>query len=113
MDLRKWVYSCPLPILERLRKIRFLNKFYDNIFKLFLIEWTKTIKAGGDSTVETFSTKKRKLNYTIHNPNTVEGTANYLLKVLIEANESKVETVIKNSINLEHDQPEDITEHLA
>ena len=63
--------------------------------------------------METFSTKKRKLNYTIHNPNTVEDTANYLLKVLIEANESKVEMAIQNSIDLEHDQPEDITEHLA
>ena len=90
-----------------------LNKFHDNIFKLFFIEWTKTIKAGGDSTVGTFSTKKRKLNYTIHNPNTVEDTANYLLKILIEANESKVETAIQNSVNLEHDQLEDFTEHLA
>ena len=63
--------------------------------------------------METFSTKKRKLNYAIHNPNTVEDTADYLLKVLIEANESKVEMAIQNSVNLEHDQPEDITEHLA
>lgn len=63
--------------------------------------------------METFSTKKSKLNYTIHNPNTVDDTANYLLKVLIEANESKVETAIQNIVNLEHDQPEDITEHLA
>ena len=93
--------------------MRVLNKFHNNIFKLFLIEWTKTIKAGGDSTVETFSTKKRKLNYTIHNPNTVEDTVNYLLKVLIKANESKVETAIQNSVNLELDQLEDITEHLA
>ena len=80
---------------------------------MFFIEWTKTIKAGGDSTVETFSTKRRKLNYTIHNPNTMEDTANYLLKVLIEANESKVETAIQNSVNLEHDQRENITNHLA
>lgn len=90
-----------------------LNKFYNNIFRLFLIEWTKTIKAGGDSAVETFSTKKRKLNYTIHNPNTVEDTTNYLLKVLIEANESRVEMAIQNSVNLGHGQPEDIIEHLA
>ena len=63
--------------------------------------------------METFLTKKRKLNYTIHNPNTVEDTANYLLKVLIEANENKVATAIQNSVNLEYDQPGDITEHLA
>lgn len=63
--------------------------------------------------METFSAKKRKLNYTIHNPNTVEDTANYLLKVLIEANESKVEMAIQNSVNLEYNQPEDITGHLA
>ena len=58
---------------------------------MFLIEWTKTIKAGGDSTVETFSTKKRKLNYTIHNPNTVEDTSKVLLDILLQANEKKVE----------------------
>ena len=58
---------------------------------MFLIEWTKTIKAWGDSTVKTFSAKKRKLNYTIHNPNTVEETAKILLDVLVQANEKKVE----------------------
>ena len=63
--------------------------------------------------METFSTKKRKLNYTIHNPNTVEDSANYLLKILIEANENKVETAIQNSVNFEQDQPENSTEHLA
>ena len=99
--------------LERLRGEELLNKFHNNIFKLFLIEWTKTIEAGDDSTVKDFSMKKRKLNYIIHNPNTVEDTANYLLKVLIEANESKVETAIQNSVNLEHDQSKDITENLA
>ncbi len=39
--------------------------------------------------------KIRKLNYVIHNPNTVEETANCLLKVLIEVNESKVEMAIR------------------
>ena len=63
--------------------------------------------------METFSTKKRKLNYTIHNPNTVEDTANYLLKILIAANESKVEMAIQNSVDLERNQLEDIKEHLA
>ena len=41
--------------------------------------------------METFSTKKRKLNYTIHNPNTVEDTAKMLLDILVMANEKKVE----------------------
>lgn len=63
--------------------------------------------------METFSMKKRKLNYTIYNPNTVDDTVNYLLKVLIEANKSKVATAIQNSINLEHNQSKDITEKLG
>ena len=41
--------------------------------------------------------KKRKLNYRFHNPNTAEVTADYLLKVLIEANEGKVEQVIRKA----------------
>ena len=40
---------------------------------------------------KTYSTKKRKLNYIIHNPNTAEDTAQMLLDVLIQANEKKVE----------------------
>lgn len=38
--------------------------------------------------------KKRKLNYRFHNPNSVEATADYLLKVLMEANKKKVEEAI-------------------
>ena len=30
--------------------------------------------------------KKQKLNYRFHNPNTAEVTADYILKVFIEAN---------------------------
>ena len=41
--------------------------------------------------MNTFSAKKRKLNYTIHNPNTVEDTAKMLLGVLVQENEKKVE----------------------
>ena len=33
---------------------------------------------------------KRKLNYRFHNPNPVEVTAEYILKVMIEANVEKV-----------------------
>lgn len=39
--------------------------------------------------------KKRKLNYCFHNPNTVEETADYLLKILIEANKGKVEKAVQ------------------
>lgn len=40
---------------------------------------------------------KRKLNYRFHNPNTAEVTADYLLKILIEANASKVEQAIQEA----------------
>ena len=59
----------------------------------------KGIKAGGDSTVNTFSAKKRKLNYTIHNPNTVEDTAKMLLDVLVQANEKKVERKLQELVD--------------
>ena len=39
--------------------------------------------------------KKRKLNYRIHNPNTAAATADYILKILIDANLEKVERAIQ------------------
>ncbi len=41
--------------------------------------------------------KKRKLNYVIHNPNTIEETADFLLKLLVEANSEKVERAIEKA----------------
>ena len=41
--------------------------------------------------------KQRKLNYRFHNPNSAEDTANYLIKILIEANAGKVERVIEEA----------------
>ena len=38
---------------------------------------------------------KRKLNYRFHNPNPVEVTADYILKVMIEVNTEKVEKAIR------------------
>ena len=38
---------------------------------------------------------KRKLNYRFHNPNPVVVTADYILKVMIEANTEKVEKAIR------------------
>lgn len=40
---------------------------------------------------------KRKLNYRFHNPNTAEVTADYLLKILIEANTEKVERAVQGA----------------
>ena len=41
--------------------------------------------------------KEQKLNYRFHNLNTVEATADILLRVFIEANQQKVETVIRQA----------------
>ncbi len=41
--------------------------------------------------------KKRKLNYRFHNPNSEKETADFLCKLLIEANINKVEQVLKDA----------------
>lgn len=41
--------------------------------------------------------KERKLNYRFHNLNTVEATADILIKVFIEANSEKVEKAIREA----------------
>ena len=41
---------------------------------------------------------KRKLNYRFHNPNPVEVTAEYILKVMIEANTEKVEKILQENM---------------
>ena len=41
--------------------------------------------------------KQRKLNYRFHNPNPADVTADYILKILIEANAPKVERAIKEA----------------
>ena len=41
--------------------------------------------------------KQRKLNYRFHNPNLAEDTADFLCKLLIEANAGKVERVIEEA----------------
>lgn len=50
--------------------------------------------------------KKRKLNYVIHNPNTVEMTADFLLEILIEANAKKVEQAVRVAVNVNEEQEE-------
>ena len=42
--------------------------------------------------------KQRKLNYRFHNPNSAEDTAEFLYKLLIEANAGKVERVIEEVV---------------
>ena len=39
--------------------------------------------------------QKRELNYRIHNPNSAAATADYILKILIDANSEKVEKAIQ------------------
>lgn len=49
---------------------------------------------------------KRKLNYRFHNPNPADVTADFLLKMLIEANAGKVEQAIQEAASKceEHDE---------
>lgn len=54
--------------------------------------------------------KKHKLQYTIHNPNTAETTAKYILDVLIDANTEKVDKALKREIKL---KDETLARHLA
>lgn len=41
--------------------------------------------------------KQRKLNYRFYNPNSAEDTADFLCKLLIEANAGKVERAIEEA----------------
>ena len=41
--------------------------------------------------------KRTKLNYRFHNPNSAEDTADFLCKLLIEANVGKVERAIEKA----------------
>lgn len=48
--------------------------------------------------------KGRKLNYRFHNPNTIEETADYILKLLISVNQPKVEEVIQKYVIKEEER---------
>ena len=41
--------------------------------------------------------KQKKLNYRFHNPNSAEDTADFLCKLLVEANTRKVERAIEEA----------------
>ena len=41
--------------------------------------------------------RETKLSYSFHNPNTVEVTADYLLKLFVEVNREKVDEAIRKA----------------
>lgn len=47
--------------------------------------------------------EKRKLNYRFHNPNPAAATADYILKIMLEANTDKVQAAIQNAVNQKDD----------
>ena len=54
--------------------------------------------------------KQRKLNYRFHNPNSAEDTADFLCKLLIEANAGKVERAIEEAASRCAEESEYIAE---
>lgn len=50
--------------------------------------------------------KKTKLNYRFHNPNSVEDTADFLCKILIEANAGKVERALREAALMNEEEKE-------
>ena len=57
--------------------------------------------------------KKDKLNYRIQDPNSVEDTAKYLLKIYIEANREKVDRIIRENLNTVNSGAESIERYSA
>ena len=54
--------------------------------------------------------KQRKLKYRFHNPNSAEDTAEFLCKLLIEANAGKVERALQEAALMSRDEDEYIEE---
>ncbi len=54
--------------------------------------------------------KQRKLNYRFHNPNSAEDTAEFLCKLLIEANTRKVERALQEAALMSKKEDEYIEE---
>ena len=57
-----------------------------------------------------FRLKQRKLNYRFHNPNSAEDTADFLCKLLIEANACRVERAIEEAASKCAEESEYIAE---
>lgn len=58
--------------------------------------------------MESSAVKKQKLNYRFHNPNPAAETADYILKILLEANTKKVNLAIQEAVNRLNDTEEDL-----
>lgn len=54
--------------------------------------------------------KKRKLNYQFHDPNPAATTADYLLKIFMEANQEKVQLAIQAAALMADDTGKKINE---
>lgn len=52
---------------------------------------------------------KQKLNFRFHNPNTPEASADYIARILIEANKAKVERIIMEHAS-ENKEDEEVRE---
>ena len=48
---------------------------------------------------------KQKLNFRFHNPNTAETTADYILKMFIEASKEKVEQAMRDAAEVAETPP--------
>ena len=73
--------------------LRLNKKVWSNLRILLIIWERRTGEVRGCS----FRLKRTKLNYRFHNPNSAEETADFLCKLLIEANAGKVERVIEEA----------------
>ena len=51
--------------------------------------------------------KQQKLQFRFHNPNTAEAAADFLVKLLLEANEKKLERTLREAQAKEGLPPED------
>lgn len=73
--------------------LRLNKKVWSNL-RSFLIVWERRT---GEVRGCSFRLKRTKLNYRFHNPNSAEETADFLCKLLIEANVGKVERAIEKT----------------
>lgn len=73
--------------------LRLNKKVWSNL-RSFLIVWERRT---GEVRGCSFRLERTKLNYRFHNPNSAEETADFLCKLLIEANVGKVERAIEEA----------------
>ena len=75
--------------------LRLNKKVWSNLRSL-LIVWERRI---GEVRGCSFRLKRTKLNYRFYNPNSAEDTADFLCKLLIEANAGKVERAMEEAVS--------------